>query len=271
MKALFSVFLRYRFLLADLTARDFKVKYRRSVLGVLWSVLNPLFMMVVLSIVFTQLMRFDASQLGVSFLIYYLSGFLIFNFFSEATSTSMMSILSNASLIKKVYIPKYIFPLEKTLFACINMLFSLIALLIVYIWNFFTAGQLLPLNNWTTIFLIPVPIVYTLVFSLGVSLFLSAVCVFFRDIVHLYGVLLTALMYLTPIIYPVELISNPKILMLLKCNPMYYYVKYFRDVVVFGNFPSLKENLICIVCGVVSLLIGVLFLKKTQNKFVLYI
>lgn len=257
--------MKYRYLLGNLISRDFKVKYRRSVLGVLWSVLNPLLMMVVISTVFSTL--FGASgkfgTLSVPFHIYYLGGATIYNFISEATSTSMMSVFTAAPLIKKVYIPKYIFPVEKCLFAFVNLLFSLIAVVIV---------MLVSRVQFTfTALLFPVPILYALVFSMGMSLLLSALTVFFRDIVHIYGVFLTAWMYATPIIYPdTILVDHPKLMFLMQLNPMYYYVEYFRKVVLYGEIPGLNFNLICLGFSFAMLIVGIIVFKWKQDKFVLY-
>lgn len=255
----FQVFLKYRFLLFDLISRDIKVKYRRSVLGILWSVLNPLLMMLVISAVFSKLLRFDIPF----FPIYYLTGSVIFNFYSESTSMAMQSIISSAALMKKVYIPKYIFPLEKCLFAFVNLLFSLIAVIIML----FILGK--PIS-WT-ILLFPVPLIYTLIFSIGIGLILSSLSVFFRDIIHLYSVFTIALMYLTPVIYKAEMITSDFIKTILYLNPLTYYVTYFRNLVYDGILPTLNDNLICLGAGLVALLIGMLFFKAKQDKFILYI
>lgn len=253
--------LKYRYLLADLTTRDLKIKYRRSVLGILWSVLNPLLMALIITAVFSSLFAIRTEN----FPIYYLLGSLIFSFFSEATNAALMSILGNSPLIKKVYIPKFIFPLEKTVFAFVNMLFSLLALIIMFIILHF-------IPSWTIVFA-PILFIYVFVFSLGAGFFLSAISIFFRDIIHLYSVFLTALMYMTPIIYPESMIAQmPSIVsFVIHCNPMYYYVTYFRNIAMYGILPSLRDNLICIGCALLSLLIGSLVLRKTQNKFILYI
>ena len=253
----FQNFLKYRYLLENLIGRDIKVKYRRSVLGILWSVLNPLLMMAVIATVFSRVFKFNVEN----FHIYYLTGAVIYNFISEATSTSMMSVLSSASLIKKVYIPKYIFPLEKCLFSFVNLLFSLVAVVIVML----ISG----IKFTYTALLFPIPLIYALTFSIGMSLLLSALTVFFRDIVHLYGVFLTAWMYATPIIYPVEAIG-PKLQTVMMFNPMYYFVKYFRDVVLYGTIPSLKFNIVCISVSLFMLVIGAFVFYKKQDKFVLY-
>ncbi|MDD4698732.1 MAG: ABC transporter permease [Oscillospiraceae bacterium] len=260
MKVFIKNVFKYRYLLEDLTTRDLKVKYRRSLLGILWSVLNPLLMMMVITAVFSSIFKVVEN-----FPIYYLTGSLIFNFFGEATNGALTSILGNSPLIKKVYVPKFIFPLEKTIFAFVNMLFSLLAVIIMFIILRFVP-------SWTIVFS-PFVFLYVLVFSLGVGFFLSAISIFFRDVIHLYSVFLTALMYMTPIIYPESMLeSMPAIVSnVIYCNPMYYYVQYFRNVAMYGIVPSLKDNLICIFCALLSLLIGSLVLKKSQNKFILYI
>ena len=252
---------KYRYLLEDLTIRDLKVKYRRSLLGILWSVLNPLLMMLVITAVFSSIFKIDVEN----FPIYYLTGSLIFNFFAEATSGALVSILGNSPLIKKVYIPKFIFPLEKTLFAFVNMLFSLLAVVIMFI-----VLRFVP--SWTIVFS-PIIFIYVFVFSLGVGFFLSAISIFFRDVIHLYSVFLTAFMYMTPIIYPESMIERmPAVVSsVIHYNPMYYYVQYFRNISMYGILPSVRDNLICIVSALLALLVGSLVLKKAQDKFILYI
>lgn len=253
----FQTFLNYRYLLENLIERDIKVKYRRSILGILWSVLNPLLMMAVIATVLSRVFKFPVEN----FHLYYLTGAVIYNFVSEATSSSMMSVFSSAALIKKVYIPKYIFPLEKCLFAFVNLLFSLVAVVIVILFS----GVKLTF----TALLFPIPILYALIFSIGMSLLLSALTVFFRDIVHIYGVFLTAWMYATPIIYPVEAVGE-KIQFIMKFNPMYYFVSYFRDLVLYGSIPGVRFNLICLGFSIFMLIIGILVFKQKQDKFVLY-
>lgn len=251
-------FYHYVHLLQNLIVRDLKVKYRRSVLGFLWSILNPLLMMLVITAVFQNIFRMNIDN----FPIYYLTGSLIFNFMSEATSLAMTSVLSSAPLIKKVYIPKYIFPLEKCLFAFVNMLFSSVAVIIM----FFVLHYKI---TWTAL-LFFVPMIFTLIFSIGLGLILSAADVFFRDIGHLYSVWITAWMYLTPVIYPMEtLTAGMKNIM--KFNPMFYYVDYFRQVVMYNNIPGLNFNLICFAFSFAFLFLGLLIFKLKQDKFILYI
>ena len=253
-------FKKYLPLLLNLSAKDVKLKYRRSVLGILWSVLNPLFTMIVLTQVFGLLLKVKVDN----FASYYIVGVSIWNFFSEATSLSMMSIISSAPLIKKVYIPKYIFPLEKCIFALINFALSLVAVIIVMIFQGVTPSF--------AMLLAPVPVLYCFIFCVGFSLILSALTVYFRDIMHLYGVLLTIWMYLTPIIYPESLVEGHKLVFtVVQCNPLYHFVKYFRDVMMYARVPSLMENLICIAIALGTLLIGSLIFSKAEKKFILHI
>lgn len=253
-------FKKYSFLLLNLIKRDIKVKYRRSILGILWSVLNPLFMMIIITTVFSKLFARGVEN----FHIYYLTSSTIFNFVSEGTSTSLMSIVGNAGLLKKVYMPKYIFPIEKVLFALVNFLFSMVAVVIVML---FTGIKITFIS-----LLFPIPVFYALIFSIGLSLILSALTVFFRDMVHIYSLFLLAWMYATPIIYPVSLVSSSKALsFIMKFNPMYYFVTYFRDLLMYNTLPTLKMNVICIFCALSTLIVGIIIFKKTQNKFILHI
>lgn len=257
-----KTFLKYVPLLNELVKRDLKVKYRRSVLGFIWSLLNPLLMMMVISAVFSAFFRFDIPN----FPIYLLCGQVMFTFFSEATNTSMSSIIAGSSLIKKVYIPKYIFPLSRTLSSLVNLLFALFAIVIMLV----ITGT--PVK--ATVLLFWVPIVYVFLFATGMGMFLSVLAVFFRDMVHLYGVLLTAWMYFTPIFYPAKLLTeneNALIRMVTKWNPLYHFVGYFREVILYGTLPSLKENLLCLSFGLVAVALGVLVMFRQQDKFILHV
>ena len=189
-------FKKFQPLLQELVARDIKIKYRRSVLGVLWTLLNPLFMMVVLSVVFSNLFRMDIEN----FPLYLLSGQLVFNFFSDSTTNSMSAVIGNASLIKKIYVPKYLFVISRVFSSFINLMASFTALLLVMV---AMRAEL----HWTVL-LIPIPLMLLVLFCLGISLILSAITVKFRDIMHLYSVFTTALMYLTPVIYPMSMLPD---------------------------------------------------------------
>lgn len=253
-----KVFLKYKNLLINLVTRDIKVRYRRSVLGMLWTVLNPLLMMVVITIVFSTLFKQNIEN----YPIYYLAGSLIFSFNSETTSNAMYSIIGNASLMKKVYIPKYLFPLSKTISGLINIIFSIIAMFIVML--------VLGIEFKPTLLLLPIPIVYTFLFSCGLGFLLSAVTIFFRDISHFYGVFVMAWTYFTPIFYP-ESILPEGALKLMQLNPMYHFVNYMRELVLYGTIPGVKENLICLIISLFMFIIGLFIFYRKQDKFVLYI
>ncbi len=257
-KTRIEVFLKYKNLLKNLVTRDIKVRYRRSVLGMLWTLLNPLLMMVVITIVFSTLFKQNIEN----FPIYYLSGSLIFSFNSETTSNALYSIIGNASLMKKVYIPKYLFPLSKVVSGLVNLGFSLLAMFIVMI--------VLKVEFKITLLLLPIPVFYTFLFATGLGLLLAAATVFFRDIAPFYGVFVMAWTYFTPIFYPVSILPETA-MKLMKLNPMYHYVQYMRDLVLNGVFPSMKENLVCFLMGAGMLLIGTIVFYKKQDKFVLYV
>ncbi len=267
-------FKKYLPLLNNLASKDFKIKYRRSVLGVVWSVLNPLLTMLVLTAVFGAVFNIKNSPEIGDFAVYYIVGAAIWNFFSEATSLSLTSVLSAAPLIKKVYIPKYIFPLEKCLFALINFVFSLIAVALVMTIRFGKISS----TFGATVLMFPLPVFYCLLFVIGMSLILSAVSVYFQDIIHLYSVILTLWMYLTPLIYPMSMIENAGssflknvALPIIQYNPMTQYIQYFRNVVIYNQIPGLMPNIICFAYGFIVLVIGILVFNKLQKRFILHI
>ena len=251
-------FLKYSNLLHELVIRDIKIKYRRSFLGVLWTVLSPLLTMIVITLVFSQLFKSDIPN----FPVYLLSGTLLFNYNSEATNTALFAITNSAGLIKKVYIPKYLFVIAKVLSSLVSCFFSLIALFIVMI---YTHAVFYP-----TLMLVLVPIFYLSLFTTGLSLILSAYYVYFRDIGHLYSVFLLAWTYLTPLFYP-ESILPQNMKWVLIVNPMYYYIEFFRELVLKGQLPRTSLNITCFGISILFLIIGVILFRRKQDKFILYI
>ncbi len=246
------------YLLVNLVSKDFKLKYRRSVLGVLWSVLNPLLTMIVLSAVFSQLFRFEIEYYPV----YFILGSTLFTLMTDGVGDAMHSIIDAAPLIKKIKVEKIIFPIEKVLFALVNYAFSLIAVACVII---FFQVPFTPL-----MFLVPVVVLFTTIFALGLSLLFSALAVYFRDVLHLWSVLVTLWTYMTPIFYPVSVLPD-WMMSIIRFNPMYHYVDYIRNVVIYGICPSLWDNIICAIFAFGMLAIGFLVFNKLQKKFILYI
>ncbi len=249
-------FLKYRSLLEELVSRDVKIKYRRSVLGVLWTLLNPLLMMIVLSVVFSNLFKFDIEN----FPLYLLCGQVIFNFFNDATTNAMSAIVGNAALIKKVYVPKYMFVLSRVFSSFINLMASCAALFMVMI---ATRAEL----HWTMILAV-VPVALVVLLALGVGLILSAITVKFRDIMHLYSVLMTILMYLSPVIYPISILPDwlYKLVML---NPVTNILMMFRDTVLNNTVFSLQSLVVAVLETAVFLLIGIHVFRKNQDDFIL--
>ena len=251
-------FARYLPLLREVVNKEITTKYRRSILGYLWSMLNPLLMMLVVSAVFSYIFRNNIEN----YRIYLIIGQTFWGFFSEATNHAMSSLLDNRALLQKVYIPKYIFPLSKVLGAFVNLLYSLLAIVIVII---FTRTPIYP-----TITLVPIGMFYILLFCIGLGLMLSIIAVYFRDMLHLYKVMLTAWMYLTPIFYSVDSLS-PNMMRFVKMNPLYFYITYFRKIILWGKIPTVVDNAVCLGWGVALTIIGLVFFRNRQDGIVLYI
>ncbi len=250
--------LKYRYLIKELVRRDIKRKYRRSILGYLWSILNPLLMMLITAMVFSNLFRFEINN----YALYLLTGQIIFTFFSESTSFAMGSVLDNGSLIKKVYVPKYLFPLSRIISCLVNLIFTMPAMVVIMIFT----GHVIGINLMFCI----IPLILMFIFCLGVGLFLSAFAVYFRDVFHLYGVVLTALNYATPIFYPPNIIPS-EYRFVLDVNPLAYYLKAFRDVVYDNSIPSVELLFVCLMFSSIALCLGVYFFNKKQDNFILYI
>ena len=248
----------------QLISRDFKVKYKRSVLGVLWSLLNPLLMMSVMAIVFSQM--FKMRMEGVNYLVYLMTGLVMFNYFSEATQTAMVSVVYNFGLMNKVYIPKYIFPITKVLFVAINFLLTLIPLFIVILVS--DGGSARAMISWYYLF-IPVIFILFIIFTAGVGLFLSSMSVFLRDIFYIYGIIVTIWNYMTPVFYDISIIPE-NLQKILRLNPLYIYINSTREILLFGRMPATGDILGMIGWALIAVLFGSLVFKKQQDKFIYY-
>ena len=249
----------YRHLLVQLVEKDIKLKYRRSILGYLWSVLNPLLTMIIMVAVFSNLMRGGIEN----FPVYLIIGQTMFSFMTEATNMALGSITDNAPLLKKTYVPKYIFTMARVTSSLVNMIFSLGAMLIVFI----VCGV-----NWNLkMFFIPVIFLQIYLFCLGLGLFLAQANVFFRDVRHLYGAFITAWMYLTPIFYPLEMLPELLAKAIRMFNPMYNYITQFREIVLSAAMPSGAMILTGFATAFFWMIVGTWCFLKTQNKFILYI
>lgn len=262
-----SNFKRYQFLMSQLISRDFKVKYKRSVLGVLWSILQPILMMTVMAIVFSQMFKFKVD--GINYLVYLMTGIIMFNYFSEATNNAMTSVVFNFGLINKVYIPKYIFPIAKCLFCGINFVLTLIPWFIIILLSYVGLGEFTcHLNVWYI--LIPYIFLCLFLFSLGIGLILSCVSVFLRDMFYIYGIILTIWNYLTPVFYSIEILPQ-KLQTIFKFNPLYLFITGVRSIVLSGERPSFIQLGSMALVSVITLGIGLVVFRKKQDKFIYYV
>ncbi|MBQ9324926.1 MAG: ABC transporter permease [Clostridia bacterium] len=250
---------RYRFLLKTLVARDFKIKYRSSLLGFVWSGLHPLMMMGLYYIVFSTIFRSSVKN----FPVYLITGIVIFNYFGDATTLGMQAIIGNAGLINKVYLPKYIYPLSKTVSSSLNLGISTIVLLLVMLFSRAPFGKAL--------LLIPVFLVLLILFCSGIAMILSAWIVFFRDVQFLWSVALTALNFFTPIFYAESIIPHGWWTTVFHANPLYQFITAMRRITLEGLAPLPVNLICCIAWSVFSIGLGLWIFKKHQDQFVLYL
>ena len=257
---------KYKFLLSQLVIRDFKIKYKRSVLGVLWSILYPLLMMMVMAIIFSNIFRYNME--GTNYLVYLMTGLVIFNYFSEATNNAMGAIFGNASLINKVYIPKYIFPVAKCLFVGINFVLSLLPLILIIL---FSGNAAEGTKCYINIYYLLLPFIYLcmFMFTVGVGYILATISVFLRDMVYIWGIMITILNYFTPLFYKITML--PEVLQnILKLNPLYLYINASREIILNSTCPTILYLAMCFLTGFSSMLIGAIIFKRKQNKFIYY-
>ena len=252
-------FRKYRDLLIELVKRDIKLKYRRSVLGYVWSVLNPLLIMVVMTIVFSSMFQKNI----VNYPIYLLTGRVLFEFMKSATQDGLKSVIKNAPLLKKTYIPKYIFTLSKVTSCMVDTVLSLGAFFIVMI---ATRSAF-----HVTMFYLPVIILQTYIFSLGMAFFLAALEVFFRDIEYIYKAFVVAWTYITPIFYPLENLPHLLQAVVKVFNPMYCYIAAFRDITLAGNMPGPRIVIGGWMWAFGFLILGLYVFQKKKDAFILHV
>lgn len=268
-------FMKYRHLLRELVVKNIKLQYRNSVLGMLWTFLQPLLTMIVLSVVFSNLFGKDSAEV-VNYPVYLLSGRLLYEFFTQSTKRAMKSIRGNASIIKKVYVPKYIYPFSVVLSTFVTFLISLSVLVVVI--AFFNIAKINPVTiSWQVVFAL-LPIIVLFFFGIGVGMILATLNVFFKDIENLYEVFCLLLFYLTPIVYTLDRLGFSKDswqLSLLKINPMYGIIDAFRAAVLhsaqFAEFFDAQSFLYSIIFAAVMFIIGIVAFYKNQDKFILHI
>jgi ABC-type polysaccharide/polyol phosphate export permease len=245
---------RYRDLIFLLVRRDLTARYKRSVFGIAWTMLNPLGMMIVLSIVFSQIFRVKIEN----FPAYVLSGLIAWNFFAQSSSSAIYALVWGGDLLQRIYIPRSTFAISSIGTGLINLLLSLVPLILVMV----VIGT--PLH-WT-ILLSLVAMILLGLFSLGVGLLISTIGIYFYDVVEMYAIILMAWFYITPIIYTLDLLpANLQRLLLL--NPMTPLVELFRSLVFYGNLPTLQSWLVSIGVALGTFLLGWLVFTSKSDEF----
>lgn len=258
MESIFKKLKKNQFMLEELIKRDFKQKYKRTVLGMFWSVLNPLLTLLVMRLVFTNFFGRGVPY----YTTYIFAGNLMFSYFKEQTNGGMQSLMANASIFTKINVPKYLFLLSKSVSAMIN--FGL-TLLIFFVFAFIDRVPF----HWT-VFAIIYPIATLTMFNLGVGMILSALFVFFRDIGYIYDIFTLLLMYMSAIFYQVDRFSE-RVQRLFLLNPVYCAIKYVRVVVIDGNIPSLSYHLLLLLYATLAISVGAIIYKKFNHKFLYYV
>ncbi len=269
-------FLKYRYLLKELVVKNIKLQYRNSVLGMFWTFLQPLLTMIVLSTVFSIVFGKGSNGEIVNYPVYLLSGRLLYDFFTQSTKRAMRSIRSNASIIKKVYVPKYIYPLSQVLSTFVTFLISLSVLAVVI--AFFNIIGKDPVTITFNIFCAIIPVIILFIFCMGVGMLLATLNVFFKDIENFYDVVTLLLFYMVPIVYSVDRLGFSKDawqVSLLKINPLYGIIEMFRAAVLHGNefmaFFDVTQLYYTLAVAVVTFIIGFAVFYKNQDKFILHI
>lgn len=252
-------FWRYRDLLKLLVTKNIKLKYRRSWLGYVWSILNPLLIMIVMTVVFSSMFKRNIEN----FPVYLFCGQLLFNYMNTSTTQAIFSINNSAALLKKTYVPKYMFTLARITSGLVDLLFSLGALVLVLI---VTQSRI----TWYAL-LFPFVLLQLYVFCVGLGLFLAQANVFFKDTQFIYNAFVTAWLYLTPIFYPLEALPAAVQWGVTHLNPMYFFIGQFRALVYSGTMPEWYLIVSGCVAAVVMLLLGMWSFIRSKDRFILYI
>ena len=259
MHSLIDNFMHYRYFLKENVVKNIKLKYRNSYLGIIWTMIEPLLQMIVLAFVFGTLFGNEDKQ----FPVYILTGRLLYSFYSGSTKSCVRSIRANSGMIKKVYVPKYLYPLSNILSSFVIFLISLIVLVAV--------GLYFKVTPTLYTLLAPVPVLLLLLLSFGTGMILATLGVFFRDLEYLWGVALMLIMYTCAIFYKIDRFNKSGFSWVLEINPLYCIIKNFRNVVLYGQGLEAKTMLYALAFSVVTTLIGLVMFNKQQDKFILHI
>ncbi len=266
-----AVFKKYKNLLAELTRKNIKLKYRNSWLGIFWSFLQPLLNMIVLSVVFGGIFG-KHSEYIVCYPVFLFTGRLLFDFFSASTKQAMTSFRRNSAIIKKVYVPKYMYPVSSLLSTFVNFAISLLCLICV--WIFFKVSGVQGGGDlhitWHALLCV-VPMFLILVFSTGIGLILSVLSVYFRDIEYIWDVLLRLLLYMVPILYPLQRITTTWVIYVIKINPLYSMIELFRQCVLYGYIMSWRMLLYATVVSFLTLFVGIIIFNWKSDDLIYHL
>jgi len=235
----------YRNLIQQLVRRDILTRYKRSVLGIAWTLLNPLGMMIVLTLAFSQIFKFGTVY---GYPAYVLSGLLPWTFFSQTTTAAMVNLVWGGDLLHRIYIPRASFAIAAIGTGLVNIILSTIPLIIVML----ITG--VPIH--TSILFLPISLLLLAGFSLGLGLLISTIAAYFPDVSEMYQIVLVAWMYLTPIIYPIEILPEAYRYWITALNPLYYLINLYRIPTYYGRFPSWAEFIPAVVVSILMLVIG---------------
>ncbi|MCU0305415.1 MAG: ABC transporter permease [Thermoanaerobaculales bacterium] len=249
----------HRNLLWNLVRRDLTVRYKRSVIGFFWTMLNPLLLMIILTVVFSSLFRFEGIE---NYPTYFLSTYLVFGFFAQTSNQSMASLAWNGALMKRVRVPKSIFAVSTTLSGLVNLCLAYVPLFVIML----ATGAPICL----TVLYLPISFLLIAMFTLGVSLLLSALAVYFEDVQHMYQVATFGLMYMTPIIYPITIVPY-KWLFVIRANPLTHLVKLARDPVYGCTLPGGHVILASVAAAVIALVLGWVVFHRLARGFYLHV
>lgn len=255
---IFAKLERYQFLFEELVKRDFKKKYKRTVLGMGWSVLSPLLTLLVMRLVFTQFFGRNTPH----YTTYLFCGNLVFSYFKDSTNQGMTSLIDNAPIFTKVNVPKYLFLFSKNIQTLINFGLTLIVFFVFCVLDRITF-------TWKFILLL-YPICCLVLFNIGLGLILSALFVFFRDVQYLWSVFTQLLMYMSAIFYPIDNYS-PMVQNIFLINPVYLMIRYFRKIVIEATIPTPQFHLLMLADVTVVLLFGCWIYKKYNTSFLYYV
>ncbi len=269
MKKYLNSFLKYRHLLMELIKKGIKLKYRRSYLGLIWTLLEPLLTMLVLTFVFGRVLGRSGGKIGPElYPVYVLCGRLLYSCFSNCSKVGMRSIRANQAMMKKVYVPKYLYPVSSVAYNFVIFLLSLIVLAVV--------GAVRGIPVTWHLFEAIIPIIVLFIMCMAAAFILSTLCVFFRDVEYLWDVVLMLIMYCSAIFYFVDSLQSDIVQRVIQLNPLYCVIDNFRCAILMGEsiFSTASGTFMFLYSAgfsIVALIVGIVVFKKNQDKFILYV